>query len=249
VAKSNLYSCLDKTPPQSLTGKLLRVVESQEQVATAELVSSLAAQQMLEAMLEQNKPVLRSETLNLHYLLATPFRYPPLQHGSRFGTRAETGIFYGSRTTTTVFSEAAYYRLLFYYGMSQPPPSRLKTQHSLFSVRYRSSKGYCLHSSPFAQYQSLISNPVNYAAPQKLGLAIRKKDATAFEYISARDSGHGINVGLFSAGALATHKPDFIEPALCETDADTVEFLHLGKLYSFTFVQFKIDGKLPTPAI
>lgn len=73
--------------PRPLTGEILRLVESQEQVATNQLVSTLAEQDLLESMLEASKPPLPQGTARLDYLLATPFRYPPLPHGSRFGGR------------------------------------------------------------------------------------------------------------------------------------------------------------------
>jgi hypothetical protein len=42
-------------------------------------------------------------------LLTTPFRYPPLRHGSRFGSRQYRGIFYGSRSRSGCLVEGAYY--------------------------------------------------------------------------------------------------------------------------------------------
>lgn len=48
---------------------MLRLVESQEQVATNQLVSSLERQAVLEDMLEATKPRLRKGTETLHYLL------------------------------------------------------------------------------------------------------------------------------------------------------------------------------------
>ena len=72
-----------------LVGELLRLVESQEQVAASTLVDDLGEQALLEDLLDNAKPPRRPGTEGLHYLLATPFRYPPLRHGSRFGNRFE----------------------------------------------------------------------------------------------------------------------------------------------------------------
>src|SRR5512142_429329 len=110
--------------PGRLAGTLLRLVESQEQVATHQLVRSLERQAVLEDMLEATKPPWRKGSERLHYLLATPFRYPPLQHGSRFGTRSEPSLFYGSQETRTVLAEAAYYRFVFWHGMRPPPAGK-----------------------------------------------------------------------------------------------------------------------------
>ena len=72
-----------------------RVVEAQHQVSTRKLVDSADEQILLEELIERVKPADRTGG-RWHYLLATPFRYPPLRHGSRFGGRHEPGIWYGS---------------------------------------------------------------------------------------------------------------------------------------------------------
>lgn len=82
---------LATAPPRRLDGTVVRLVESQEQIATHRLVATLARQAQLEALLERTKPPLRPGTDGLHYLLATPFRYPPLPNGSRFGCAASQG--------------------------------------------------------------------------------------------------------------------------------------------------------------
>ncbi|WP_206045364.1 hypothetical protein [Oceanicoccus sagamiensis] len=68
-------ACKDRFTLRELNGRLVRVVESQEQVATNHLVDTLEEQHLLEQMLEENKP--GHSHKGLHYLLATPFRYPP----------------------------------------------------------------------------------------------------------------------------------------------------------------------------
>ena len=99
-------ACRDVLRIEPLTGELLRMVESQEQIATLSLVDDLAEQAVLEDLLERAKPPLPVGTDGLHYLLATPFRYPPLRHGSRFGRRFEPGLFYGARRLPTLLAEA-----------------------------------------------------------------------------------------------------------------------------------------------
>src|SRR4029450_12027780 len=98
-------ACGAQAQPRLLTGEILRLVESQEQVATNRLLSTLAEQELLEAMLEASKPPLPKGTARLDYLLATPFRYPPLPYGSRFGGRHEASLFYAARGVTTVLAE------------------------------------------------------------------------------------------------------------------------------------------------
>ncbi len=72
-----------------LAGELFRLVESQAQVATLDYVDTLAEQALLEDLLETVKPPWPADSARLHYLLRTPFRYPPLPWGSRFGQRHE----------------------------------------------------------------------------------------------------------------------------------------------------------------
>src|SRR5260370_1119544 len=82
----------------------------------------------------------RAAGAGLDSLLFTPFRYPPLRHGSRFGSRYERGIWYGAETLRTAFAEVAYYRLLFLEG-TEADLGLLQTDLSAFSVRVRTHRG------------------------------------------------------------------------------------------------------------
>lgn len=241
---------LAATQPIRIAGTLQRLVESQEQVATNRLVSSLAYQSVLEEMLESTKPPMRPGTERLHYLLATPFRYPPLKFGSRFGTRSEPSLFYGSLGTSTVLAEAAYYRFIFWYGMTVPPPGKLDTQHTLFGADYRTEQGLQLHAPPFADYTQVIVHPTNYGPTQALGAGMREAGIEAFEYPSARDPEHGINVALFTPAAFATARPTFQDAWLCELTAEHVRFhaTHRKEDFDFPLARFLVDGALPWPS-
>lgn len=242
--------CLSEGEPVRLSGVLLRLVESQEQVATNQLVSSLDRQAMLEDLLEATKPRLRKGTELLHYLLATPFRYPPLKHGSRFGTRSEPSLFYGSLDVKTVLAEAAYYRLIFWYGMTRPPVGKLDTQHTLFGAAYRTNKGLRLQDPPFSQYRNALTNPADYRESQALGSRMRATGIEAFEFISARDPDGKINVALFLPKALAAKEPLSQAPWLCELTAEHVRFYaaHSRDIHDFPVGMFLVGGKLPQPA-
>jgi hypothetical protein len=232
-------------------GTLRRLVESQEEIATSRLVGSLERQAVLEALLETTKPRLRAGTEGLHYLLSAPFRYPPLRHGSRFGTRTEPGILYGSLAVPTVLAEAAYYRLVFWHGMASPPPAPLVTQHTLFSARYRTEHGVQLQRPPCNAHRRALAHPAEYAATQAIGAAMRSLGVEAFEYPSARDPAGGVNVALFCPEALSSTKPIGLEPWLCETSGDSVRFLGRGGkgLHAFAADTFFVDGQLPQPAV
>lgn len=244
-------ACLDEATPGVVAGTLLRLVESQAQVATARLVSTLDRQGLLEEMLELSKPPLPPQAGQLHYLLAAPFRYPPLKHGSRFGRRHEPSLFYGALETSTLLAEAAYYRFVFWQGMTLPPPRRLLTQHTLFAATYRADPGLRLQAPPFAAHRDRLADPADYGQSQELGARMRERGVAGFEYVSARDPAGGINVALFTPTAFDARAPLFQEAWSCETDARRVAFrAHYGKAwFDFPIEPFLVRGALPEPAV
>ena len=236
----------------AIQGMLFRVVESQEQIATTALVDDLNEQALLEEMLETTKPPRVPGTESLHYLLATPFRYPPLRYGSRFGGAHEPSLFYGSRQVGTALTETAYYRFVFWQGMAVPPPSeRLITQHTAFSARYRTSEGLRLQSPPFDAFEPALRDPRSYAATQPLGTAMRAAGVQAFEYVCARTPDRALNVALFKPQALVSKKPLDPHPFLGETRADRVSFRAAsGSVFqSFPLSTFLLDDALPLPGV
>ena len=236
--------------PQILGGDFRRIVESQEQVATNRLVASLEEQALLEALLESSKPPLPPGCDKLHYLLSTPFRYPPLRHGSRFGSRFEPSLFYASRTSATVLAEAAYYRLVFWHGMTVPPASGLKTQHTLFGARFRTERGLRLQTLPFDRFRSQLADPSDYQASQALGERLRNEGIEAFEFRSARDPEGGANVAIFYPAVLSVTRPVFSESWLCETTASGVDFYCADsrQVLNYRVEVFLVEGRLPMPA-
>src|SRR5688572_10544712 len=173
-----------------------RVVEAQHQLSTRKLVDSAEEQMLLEDLLERAKPPSRAPS-RLHYLLATPFRYPPLRHGSRFGTRFDPGIWYGSDSRRTAFAEVAYYRLVFLEG-SSADLDLLTAQPTAFSARVRTARGVDLSSKAFAKARSAIASPAQYSATQALGADMRTAGVEVAKYPSARDREGGLNVAVFS---------------------------------------------------
>ena len=242
--------CGPRAEPVELTGEVLRMVESQEQVATQRLVANLREQDLLESLLERSKPPCPVAAGGLDYLLATPFRYPPLRHGSRFGRRHEPSLFYAARGRPTLLAEAAYYRFVFWQGMKTPPPRPLRTQHTLFGVRIHARRAYCLHRPPFDVHQAHLASPTDYGDTQSLGSAMRGAGADAIEYRSARDREGGLNVALYTPAAFAEPQPSLREEWLCETAADRVSFRARGVLgvHTLPLEQFAVDGVLPMPA-
>ena len=105
-------------------------------------------------------------------MLFTPFRYPPLQYGSRFGARHERGIWYGAGSPRTAFAEVAYYRLLFLEGR-HAALELVTTALSAFTVRMRTLHGIDLTAAPFDAHRTEISSPLSYTESQTLGQNMR----------------------------------------------------------------------------
>lgn len=251
--------CGDHIPVEPLGGVAICLVESQQEVATLALVDSLEEQDVLETLLEASKPKprprLRQGTEHLHYLLATPFRYPPLRHGSRFGRFDEPSLFYAGRDIETVLAEAAFYRFVFWFDMTEPPPGRrLRTQHTEFAVPIHGERGLCLNKPPCDRYQSHWRNPVDYGQAQALGSALRERGIQGLEYVSARisesrlsDHCTGLNVALFEPESLADDKPLYQEAWLCELREDLVVFSGGSprRIYRFALAEFLVGSVLP----
>jgi len=234
-----------------IAGTAYRLVESQEQIATLGYVDTLEEQALLEDMLESVKPPYVFASDNLHYLLKTPFRYPPLRWGSRFRRIHEPGIFYGGGNIYSTLAESAYYRFVFWYSMdAEPIKNKIRSEHTLFSVNYDSARGVRLHAAPFNHYQQTLTHPQDYTHTQQLGTAMRTAGVDAFEYVSARDPQQGICIGLFTPQAFVQKHPTGMTQWLCEVSAKNVAFKPMDNtdVIQFAFEHFAINGVLPTPA-
>ena len=86
-----------------------RVVEDQHLISSNKYTDGAADQELLERLIETAKPPLPQGKgfTGLHYLLFTPFRYPPLRYGSRFGKHTERGLWYGALSESTALAEKA----------------------------------------------------------------------------------------------------------------------------------------------
>jgi hypothetical protein len=244
-------ACKDAVDPQPLEGELIRIVESQEQIATNALVDSLDEQALLEEMLETSKPPAPPGTERLHYLLATPFRYPPLKYGSRFGVRQEPSLFYGSKDLSAALAETAYYRFVFWSGMEIPPPGgSLTTELTAFGAHYGIAQGLRLYEQPFLPFDERLTDARNYSVTQELGSNMRAQGIEGFEYRSARDPHNGINIALFYPKAFSCPNPVWQELWICKVGAAEVSFYSKGyKTRLYEKELFLVEGELPAPAV
>ena len=227
-----------------------RVVEAQHLVSTRKLVDSADEQALLEELIDRAKPP-EPTGGRLHYLLFTPFRYPPLRHGSRFGSRHERGLWYGSETLPTAFGEVAYYRLLFLEGTTADL-GVLATTLTAFTVRMRGARGVDLVRAPFDAHRRAIASRSRYDATQTLGRAMRAAGVELFRYPSARDAG-GVNVAAFTPVVFGSAKPRGFETWHSTATRARVELVRgdyrAREVMTFARHQFTVNGELPAPAV
>ena len=228
-----------------------RAVEAQHLVSTRKLVNTNEEQELLEELIERVKPPAQAGE-RLHYLLFTPFRYPPLRHGSRFGSRRERGLWYGSLERRTAFAEVAYYRMVFLEG-TQAALGTLETVLTAFTAQIRTRQGIDLTAAPFDSHRRAISSPTSYISSQALGTAMRRAGVEAFRYSSARDTAGGVNIGVFAPAAFGNSKPKSFQTWHCAASRERVDITQgdyfKRENFAFPRAQFLVGGGLPTPAL
>ncbi|MCP9915551.1 RES family NAD+ phosphorylase [Cyanobium sp. ATX 6F1] len=234
-----------------LKGTVLRLVQPQGIDTLGPLVDDLEQLARLEALVETSKPPLPSfsQRTPSHPLLTTPFRYPPLPHGSRFGGREHRGMFYGSRSRSGSLVEGAYYALLFWEGQVESPAEPIRRRQALFSVEIDTSRGLQLQKLAVAGAQAALRDPRHYGASQRLGDWMREAAIEAFEYLSARSREPLVQVGVFTPAALGSPPFDQVE-ITCEICADHASFLSHddGRIHRYARELFLVDGELPQAA-
>lgn len=254
MSSSIWTQCEAKSKLRRLSLRVWRVVEGQHRIATRKLVDSDAEHRLLEELIESKKPPRPAgeEFEGLHYLLYTPFRYPPLRYGSRFGGRHERSLWYGSEQPSTAFAESAYYRMVFLDG-TQADLGRRTVELSAFSVSVVSGKAVDLTAPPFDAHRAIIASPTSYGETQRLGSAMRRHGVVAFRYPSARDPRRGHNIGLFSPLAFAEKTIGATQTWFCSITRAAVElrrktFFEDVEAFRFARADFEVDGVLPRPA-
>ncbi len=253
MSSSIWMQCAGASSVGMLSCEAWRAVESQHQISTRKLVDSDEEQRLLEELIDGSKPPQPSAPgrRRLHYLLATAFRYPPLRHGSRFATRHDPSLWYGSETQRAMFAEVAYYRLVFLAGTAATL-GVVHTQHTAFVAMIRTAHGLDLTRMPFRAHVDALAAKDSYAATQPLGTAMRDAGVEAFRFQSSRDAAGGTNIGVFSQGAFASSRPRRLESWHCSTTVERVEFVrrdYFGRaVFAFERAEFLVDGALPSPA-
>lgn len=226
-----------------------RVVEAQHMNSTRKLVDSDDEQELLETLIDGAKrPSPEGPRFaSLHYLLSTPFRYPPLKWGSRFGRKHERGLWYGSRRAETALAETAYYRLLFLEG-SAADLGTVSTRHSVFQARISTKAGVDLTKPPFDAFAHRLASPTSYADTHPLGSAMRDDGVEAFLFTSARDPDRGANVALIEP-CFTQPKPSVPVTWICTATREVVELkkddVFKAERLRYPRETFLVEGKLP----
>ena len=191
-----------KGSPVSL--KLWRAVEAQHVAATLRLVDTLEEQRVLEEILEASKPAVPSSAGKLHYLLFTPFRYPP-QHGSRFRALDDPGVFYGAEAIRTACAELGYWRWRFLResaGITVLGPA----QQTLFQAGVKTA-AVDLERPPFNRDAKWWLDPLDYRSTQAFAKVAREAGIGLIRYRSVRDPEGGRCAAVLRANAFSPPRP------------------------------------------
>lgn len=230
-----------------------RAVGALPVASTRKLTDTGAEQDVLEALIERSGPPSDEDARRLHFLLAEPFRYPPLRHGSRFGTRAERGIWYGAEALRTSLAELAFYRMVFLEG-TEAEIAPLFEDVTAFRAEVRTERGVDLLAPPFDAYAQRISSPTRHDDSRRLGRAMREDGAEVARYRSSRDSEGGANLAILSPAAFARRRPRSFQTWTCVADREAVELSKHDpsrpRRTSLRFPRsdFLVEGTLPSPA-
>lgn len=226
-----------------------RIVETQEYAATTGLVDNLEQQDVLENMLDSVKPAYRRGTESLHYLISTPFRYPPLKYGSRFGDTTMPSYFYASEQLATSLAEFAFYRFAFFSDMAVPFEKAVRSEHMSFSVKVKSNSLADLTRITNHDVVQLLTSPLQYHFSQQVGRKLLNDGALVLRYKSARCE-HGINIAVATPSEIRSKAPQEHVNWICLSNADKISInAHGHSPRYFKKEQFLIDGVLPRLAI
>jgi hypothetical protein len=149
------------------------------------LVDSIEEQQVLERMLDAAKPAAPAATTHLHWLLFTPFRYPPPPGGSRFRGSNDPGVFYGADEIRTACAELGYWR--WRHLLDSPALTSMPTRpQTVFQVKVE-TVAVDLRAVPFVRDRRHWTDRDSYARCQRFGRAARAAGVGAIRYESVRD--------------------------------------------------------------
>jgi len=220
---------------------LWRAVEAQHRVSTIALVDTLGEQALLEEILEASKPALPREGVGKHYLLSTPFRYPPSPYGSRFRSPIDPGVFYGADEIRTACAELGYWRWRFL--MDCPALEAIDAKPQTVFRAQVSTTAVDLRRPPFVAEAASWTHPGDYAQCQQFASVVRQTDVGAICYESVRDPKKGGCTAVLHPRAL-TDAPLEVQTWLLSVARRTV-FWHRDSPISPETFEFRMGQSAP----
>lgn len=213
-----------------------RAVEAQHRVSTMVLVDTLDEQTLLEQLLEESKPALQEYHRSLHWLLFTPFRYPPLPSGSRFRGPTDPGVFYGADTRRTACAELGYWRWRLL--MDSPKLDHIEPlPQTLFQTPVR-GKAIDLREAPFSDQAERWRDSNDYSACQALARHARDEQVEIIRYQSVRDPEGGACAALLTHRAFAAKMPSDSETWMLSVSKQLVSW-RLDSIFETGSFEFK----------
>ena len=187
-------------------GPVCRIVEAQHTASSMKIVDTNDEQNLLESLLESNKPAQPAATKGLDYLLSTPFRYVPLRPGSRFRAVTDPGVFYSAESVHTASAELGYWRWRFLkeaVDLDKLPP----VAHTAFSADVKTMV-IDLRVAPFSAQSASWTHHTDYTATQALAQAARSAHVGGIQYASVRDPQRAWCLALLTPQGFANPKPN-----------------------------------------
>jgi hypothetical protein len=200
------------------------------------LVDSLAEQHLLERLLDEGKPPVPAAAAHLHWLLFTPFRYPPPPGGSRFRGPVDPGVFYAADAIRTACAELGYWR--WRHLADSPALAAMPTlPQTVFRVRLAAST-VDLRAPPLVRDRDVWTDARDYAGCQRLARTARAAGVGVIRYESVRDPQRGGCCAALSPVAFASPAPLAQQTWLLAVTRDRVVWRRTGvqreQAYEFT---------------
>ncbi len=186
-------------------GEAWRAVEAQHVASTMALVDSLDEQHRLERLLDESKPPVPAAAAQLHWLLFTPFRYPPPPGGSRFRGPNDPGVFYAAEAIRTACAELGYWR--WRHLRDSPALDAMPTMpQTVFRVGIQTHAAD-LRVAPLVRDRERWTRADDYAECQRFARTARTAGVGAIRYESVRDPQRGGCCAVLSSAAFVPPVP------------------------------------------
>jgi hypothetical protein len=182
-----------------------RAVEAQHVAATMALTDTVDEQHLLERLLEESKPPVPPAARRLHWLLFTPFRYPPPPGGSRFRGPGDPGVLYGADLVRTACAELGYWR--WRHLLDTPALAAMPTRPQAVFRAQVEARCVDLRRKPFNVDRAAWTDPDDYADCQRFARTVREASVGAIRYESVRDPERGGCAAVLAPAAFARASP------------------------------------------